>query len=380
MNVEVEKRELKRQIDELLAKGKLTTSEQKQADLLMAKAKTLNSHEERKSRLASAMAEVGLPNEEQRGLKIEKDFELYLRTGDNSIIPVELRGLVTENRTYVPETTQTAAAYIPQQWAGDYLARLKSFVGIREAGANVVSTNSGAAWKYPFSDDTQNDGERLNENDLVSLANPTLNITTLAGFRYTSKGVQISNELVQDFGFDISSYLQDLFAKRIGRIVNREFTLGAGSGPAGVLPSITNILPTASPTAVTVAELVALQSVDAGYLPGAVYMFSPSIERALKAMVGTDGLPVFPEMRTGKMLLGFPYVLNTAMAAAFAANAQTVVFGNFKRGVTIREVTPLVVASRERFAEFFMAYYSLTHRQDCMVTDANALAVLQQHA
>jgi HK97 family phage major capsid protein len=68
------------------------------------------------------------------------------------------------------------------------------------------------------------------------------------------------------------------------------------------------------------------------------------------------------------------------MAPAFAANAQTVVFGNVKRGVLIREVTPILVVSRERFAEQGMMYASLTHRQDCQVVDASALAVLQQHA
>jgi HK97 family phage major capsid protein len=125
--------------------------------------------------------------------------------------------------------------------------------------------------------------------------------------------------------------------------------------------------------------LTGLQALDAGYLSGSVYSFSPAVERALKAMTNIDGLPVFPEMRSGKVLLGFPYVLNTAMPSAFASNAQTVVFGNFKRGVLIREVTPVLVVSRERFAEQGMMYASMTHRQDCQLVDANALAVLQQH-
>jgi HK97 family phage major capsid protein len=68
------------------------------------------------------------------------------------------------------------------------------------------------------------------------------------------------------------------------------------------------------------------------------------------------------------------------MPSAFAANAQTVVFGNVKRGVTIREVTPILVVSRERFAEQGMMYASMTHRQDCQVVDSAALAVLQQHS
>jgi HK97 family phage major capsid protein len=368
MDVSIERKTLQLQIDGLLAKPSLNASERKQCDLLMSKVANLRSQEERKARLASAMAEVGLPMNEECSAKIERAFDFYVRSGDAS-----------ELRTYSPESTTSAGVLIAQQWAGAYAEQLKSYMGLREAGATVVTTATGAPWKQPFSNDTANTGERLNESDAVTLANPTESANTFGAFRYGSKGIQFSTELATDLGFDLNGYLQDIFAKRIGRLTNSEFSLGA-SGITGVLPAITNVQTTASATAVTVAELVALQSVDAGYLQGAVYMFSPGVERALKAMVGTDGLPVFPEMRSGKILLGFPYVLNVAMASAFTANAQTVVFGNVKRGVTIREVTPVLVVSRERFAEQGLVYASMTHRQDCQVVDASALAVLQQHA
>ena len=327
-------------------------------------------------------------NDEQRkAAEVEKDFELYLRTGELSHISAERRAFINENkinvRTYQPETSQTAAVLIPQQWAGAYLDRLKAFVGIREAGANVITTKTGGAWKYPFSDDTANDGERLNEADPVSLANPTVSVNTLNTFRYTAKGVQLSTEFAGDIGFDLSGWLQDMFAKRIGRITNTEFTNGGSGGPAGVLPSITNVrvAATGSTTSVTVADLVSLQNVDAGYLSaGACYMFSPGIELVLKAMVATaSGLRIFPEMKD-KMLLGYPYVLNAAMPASFTANAKAVAFGNVKRGVLIRETAPLLVVSYQRYAEFGQAYYSLTHRQDCVTTDPNALSILQQAA
>jgi HK97 family phage major capsid protein len=307
--------------------------------------------------------------EEARNARAEKAFEAYLRSADSS-----------EIRTYSPETTSTASVLIPNQWAGKYLDRLKAFVGIRQAGADLLTTKVGGPWKYPFSDDTANNGERLNETDPVTLANPTFSLNTLNTFRYTGKGVQVSNELVDDIGFDLSGYLQDMFAKRVGRITNTEFTNGASGGPTGVLPSITNVQNAVAATSVTVADLVSAQNIDAGYLDGAVYMFSPGVERVLKAMVATaSGLRIFPEMKD-KMLLGYPYALNTAMPASFTANAQAVAFGNFKRGVLIRDVAPLLVVSNERFGEFGMTYYSLTHRQDCVVTDANALAVLQQAA
>jgi HK97 family phage major capsid protein len=367
MEVSIERRTLQLQIDGLLAKPKLTASEQTQANLLMSKLANLRSHEERKARLASAMADVGLPmNDEQRSAKIERAFDFYVRSGDAS-----------ELRTYAPENTTSQGVLVAPQWAGAYAERSKSYMGLREAGATVVTTATGAPWKQPFSDDTANSGERLNENDAVSLANPTESSNLFGAFRYGSRGIQFSTELAQDMGFDLNAYLQDIFAARIGRLTQSEFTNGA-SGITGVLPAITNVLTAASATAVGMDELIDLQNIDTGYLETSVYMLAPATARLLMKSVGTDGRRLYPEMNEGK-LLGYRFALNTAMSAP-AANGLSVAFGSFHRGVVIREVNPVLVVSRERYAEQGMMYASLTHRQDCKVVDANALSVLQQAA
>lgn len=367
MNIEVEKRELQRQIDTLLAKPSMTATERKQCDLLMSKVANLRSQEERKARLASAMADVGMPvTEEQRGAKIERAFDFYVRTGDAS-----------ELRTYSPESTTSAGVLIAQQWAGAYAERSKSYMGLREAGCTVVTTSTGAPWKQPFSDDTANTGERLAENIAVSLANPTESSNTFGAYRYGSRGVQYSGELARDTGFDLNAYLQNIFAARIGRLTQSEFTLGA-SGITGVLPAISNVVTAPSTTAVDMDSLIDLQNIDAGYLSTSVYMLAPATARLLMKSVGSDGRRLYPEMGQG-MLLGYRFALNTAMSAP-AANSLSVAFGSFQRGVVIREVTPMLVVSAERYAEQGMMYASLTHRQDCQVVDANALSVLQQAA
>ena len=64
----------------------------------------------------------------------------------------------------------------------------------------------------------------------------------------------------------ISGFLQNFFAKRIGKITNLEFTLGASGGPTGVLPSLNVGVTTASVESVTVSELLALpKSLDYAY-------------------------------------------------------------------------------------------------------------------
>jgi len=214
----------------------------------------------------------------------------------------------------------------------------------------------------------------------IGLANPTFNKTTFGAYRYSSKGVQYSAALLQDAGIPVESYLSTIFARRIGRLTNSEFTNGGSGAMTGVIPSITNVVTAANANSVTVGEVVACQAIDEALLNGAVYQFHPAVERFLKTMAGTDGLPVFPEMRTARVLCGFPYVLNVDMPTALTANAKGIIFGNFKHAVTIREIVPQVLTSKERYAEYRMLYSSMRHDMDCQVVDASSLSVLQQHS
>ena len=370
MTLAEQRRSLQTQIDEKFKQPSMTASERKQVDVWLSRVADIRGQEDRQARLDAVLAETRKDVEEDqpeyKQAKFEGAFNRYLRTGDSESL-----------RTYTP--LSTAGVPVPQGFLAAYVERLKSFSGIRAAGANVITTQTGDPLKNPFSDDTANNGVRLNENDVTPLANPTYNNTVFGAWKYSSQGLQFSAALYNDSGIDLTAYLQNIFAKRIGRITNTEFTLGAAGGPTGVIPSITSVQTTASATAVTVAEIVGLQALDERYLNGAVYMFSPGVERTLKAMLGSDGLPVFPEMRTGRVLCGYPYTLNVDMPAALASTVKAIAFGNFRLGVAIRDVVPVLLVSRERYAEFNMLYASMSHSQDCQVVDPNALSVLQQH-
>jgi HK97 family phage major capsid protein len=368
--LQAERERLLREARALTDNPSATKQDLKRADVLLAQASSLKTRYERQVRLADVM---GVPvseitnAEEHREAKIEGAFRRYVRSGDSH-----------ELRTYSPGDTTVDAALIPQKWAAAYTERLKAFVGLREAGATILSTTNGDPYKYPFVDDTANGGERIvGENSAVGLSNPIFSLNAMGAFNYSSQGVLVSNQLLNDSGFDIDAFLQNIFAKRIGRIVNSEFTNGASGGPTGVLPSITNIQPGAAAGVIGLGDLVGLQSIDEGYLPTSKYMFSSVTERLLKNAVGSDGRRIYPEMNDG-MLLGYPYVRNNSMPSP-ASNSLSVAFGSFKFGVAIREVTPTLIVKKERYAELYQTFYALIHRQDVKVTDPNALTVLQQH-
>jgi HK97 family phage major capsid protein len=300
-------------------------------------------------------------------------FTQWMRTGDKS---AELR---TANVMEIGEGSQ-GGFLVPQDWANTYQAALRSYSGLREAGATVVTKTTGQPFKLPFSNDTATMAQRLSESVPATDAIPTASVNSPTTFMYSGAGVRVSIPLFQDSSFDISSYLREIFAQRIAKTLNLEQTQGAGGGPSGVLPNITNTQTSAGASAITLADLNSLPTtIDYAYRNGAVYTFNANTEKYLKNLVATgSGERMFPEMADGN-LNGFRYVVNVDFPD-IAAGATAVAFGNFRRGVLIHDVAPIMVNSIERYAEKYERYYNLFQRSGVTITDANALAVLVQHA
>jgi len=345
---------------EKLQSGPMTRADQVRSSILLARLANLRTDEQAENRAA------------QR----ETSFRQYLRTGNT-----EFRDNTDAmNGSVLSE----GLGFVAAQFNADYQERLRSFSGLREAGATVQETATGGQLTKNISDDFATVGARIAENTTIPEAIPAAGVNRPTLYQFTSKGVVVSNALVQDSGFDIQSYLQRQFASRIGKITNSEFTLGAVSGPVGILPSITKVVTAASSSAATMQEIQSLQTqCDYGYrAPESqpVYMFSEGVELILKNTVAAgSGERMFPEMSEGK-LCGYPYVVNVDMVSSFTASGLSIVFGSVKRGVLIQSVTPAVIVSAERFAETNSMFYSMLHRQGAVLSDANALAVLQQNA
>jgi HK97 family phage major capsid protein len=343
---------------EALQSGPMTRADQTRSSILLARLANLRTDEAA----------------ETRASKREEAFRAYLRTGEYRDNTDAMSGAVSTEGGY----------YVAAQFNANYQEKLRSFSGLREGGATVQETAKGGQLTKPISDDVATLGVRIAENIQITNAIPAAGANRPTLFQFTSKGIILSMELAMDSGFDIQSYLQRQFASRIGKVTNKEFTNGVGGGPSGILPNVTNVVTAAATGAVTLAEIQSLQTqVDYGYRsPEAqpVYMFSEGVELILKNTVATgSGERMFPEMSEGK-LCGYPYVVNVDMVSSLTASGLSIVFGSVKRGVLIHSVSPIVIASAERFADSGQMYYSMFHRQGALLSDANALAVLQQHA
>jgi HK97 family phage major capsid protein len=303
------------------------------------------------------------PVNEERAAAHKAAFRSYLVTGDAS-----------ELRTYGPMSDAAQGAYIvPQGFRTELEVALKAFGGVRKV-ARQISTATGNSLSWPTVTDVTVVGEQLGENSAVAQANPTFNSITLNAWKYSTKMVNVSNELLQDSAFDIEAYLREAFVNRIGRIQNQKFTIGAGTTePLGISAAATAGPTTATTLVVTYDDLVELEhSVDPAYRTGAKFMFSDAILKQIKKLKDSQGHPLWVSGMTAgapDTILGYQYVINQDMPSV-ASGHNLALFGALDKYL-IRDVKELaVIRLNERYADLNQTAYIGFARADANLIDA----------
>ncbi len=331
-----------------LLSGNITTESRQSAEAMLNDADTMQGDIARIERAATLEAELrqtttppnGQPvpyeQTEQRRAAHSKAFRNYLATGN-----------AAELRTYAPMGVGSSGAgqeYVPQSFFSQLESALKTFGGVREV-ATVLPTSTGNDLILPTSNDTSNAGELVAENDPVGQVNPTTGRVILNAYKYSTKAVQVSIELIQDSEFDIESYISKIFAERIGRITNLHFTTGDGSAkPRGIVAAATAGPTAASQTAITYDDLVELEhSVDAAYRKGARFQFADAALKSVKKLKDSDGRPLWVPgvaVKSPDTILGYEFNVNQDIAAP-AAGTKSVLFGQLSKYVVraVREIT-----------------------------------------
>jgi HK97 family phage major capsid protein len=232
---------------------------------------------------------------------------------------------------------------------------MAAFGGMRQV-ASRIQTGSGATMNFPATDPTSDEGEILGQNAPATLLNAAFSNLTLDVYKYSSKSIALPFELVQDSFIDIEAYIQGLLAMRLGRVQNRHFTAGTGSGqPRGIVTAsaIGKTGLTGQTTTVIYDDLVDLEhSIDPAYrnAPGVGYMMHDTSVRALRKIKDGQGRPIFvPGYEADAMvnggapdrLMGRPIVVNQHMPV-MAANAKAILFGQMSKYL-IRDVMDLTL-------------------------------------
>lgn len=206
---------------------------------------------------------------------------------------------------------------------------------------DVYRTESGNDLPVPTNDDTANVGELLGENSDASSSSADLVFAqkTFKAYKYSSKMIKASIELLEDTGVDLIGYIAKQLGTRLGRIMNTHFTTGDGSAkPSGIMTGLTLGKLAASTGALSFPEIIDLvHSVDASYRmsPSARFMLHDKILAILKkATVGaatTNSRPLWaPGWSQGAppTIDGTEYMINNDMDSTIASGKKIIIYGD----------------------------------------------------
>lgn len=317
-----------------------------------------------------------VPSDEQRsaGQRLGMDINRREFTFKLAVNPNEVRA----------QAVGTGAAggfTVPDEPMRALEVALLNFGGMRSA-ASVIRTSTGAALPIPTVNDTNQVGVILAENAVVANQDVVFAQLVLDAYKYSSKQVLVSLELLQDNSINIGQFLGNALANRIGRILNTHFTVGTGTAqPNGVVTAafLGKAGATGQTTSVIYNDLVDLfHSVDVAYRNNASWMMNDLTLAAIKKIKiaqfsgDTSGQPLWqPALALGApdTILGKAIVVNNDVPV-MAASAKSILFGDFSKYLIrdVRDIT--LVRLDERYADAGQVGFLAFSRHDGDLLDA----------
>ena len=254
-------------------------------------------------------------------------------------------------------TGPTGLYGVPNELMRPLEVALLTFGGMRQV-ATIIRTDTGATLPIPMTNDTTNVGEIVAENTTVSSQDLALTQLNMGAYKYSSKMVLVSVELMQDNAINLANFLGEALGTRIGRITNTHFTTGTGTGqPNGIVTAATagKTSATSQQNSILVDDLIDLEhSVDPAYRSAAKFMMHDSTLKAIKKLKDTQGRPLFlPGIATGApdTILGYPFQINQSMGV-LGTTVKSILFGALDKYI-VRDVRGIeLLRLDERFAEF----------------------------
>ena len=271
---------------------------------------------------------------------------------------------------------------VPTGFSGLLEEFLKAYGGMRQV-SRIFPTPDGRTINWPTVDDTANTGALIAEGITTTEQDIPFAQVNFLAYKYSSKYIPVSVELLQDSFFDIDSLIAELLSVRIGRITNNHFTVGTGSGqPQGVTVGATlgTTGATGETTSIITDDLYNLEhSVDPAYrVKNAKWMFADSTLKVIKKLKDSTGRMLWQPALAGMAnpvpdtIDGFAYEINQDMPA-MAASAASVLFGDFSKYV-IRDCKDIVIVRLvELYALLGQVAFLAFSRHDGRILNTNAI-------
>jgi len=327
--------------------------------------------------------------DEQFGEGYTDAFNTWMRRGERALdhaqTSVLQRGWQDAPQAAAGVGTGAAGGYtVPPAFRQKIIERISMVASMRQL-AEVITTDTGANLPWPTVDETGVEGAIIGENTAVSEQDVTYGQNSLDAYMYTSKIVRASLQLLQDNGFGFEAWLAKALGARIGRIQNRHFTVGTGTGqPDGLFTSASVGKVAAAVAAVTYDELVDLtESIDPAYLEGGELRFimSQTTRGMVRKLKDGQNRPLWePSLQAGapSTLMGYGVTLNNYVPVP-ATGAKSVGFGDVREAYVVRDTSDFALMRlTERYAEYLQVGFLGFQRSDGTLQNSAAFKVLQQ--
>ena len=241
--------------------------------------------------------------------------------------------------------TDSAGGYtVPEIMVKNLEIALLKYGTMRQV-SDIIRTATGAEMTWPTVNDTSNEGALVAEAGSVATdADPTFSEVVFNAYKYTSKIIKVSSELLEDSAFNMAAFLGTAIGERLGRALNTACTTGTGSSQPNGITVAATAQDTASSGAFVADDLIDLvYNLDEAYEEGAAIMMNKAILKAVRKFKDSNNQYIWqPSYVAGEpeMVLGYPVFKNTKMASSVTAGNKIVLFGDFKK-YKIREVNTI---------------------------------------
>ncbi|WP_045960421.1 phage major capsid protein [Xenorhabdus poinarii] len=308
-------------------------------------------------------------------------FDRFLRHGLGEMTTEERQAL-RELRAQGTTPDEKGGYTVPTQMLNKVVEQMKAYGGIASV-AQILSTSTGQTIEWATADGTAEEGELLGENTAANEEDTAFGTELLGAKKLSSKIIRVSNELLQDSGIDMESYLAKRIAERLGRGEAKYLVKGTGKGspqqPKGLEASVTNTVDAAAKF--SWKDMNALKhALDPAYRNIGTFRwaFNDSTLKIITEMEDAQSRPLWlPEIAgvVPSTVLGVPYVIDQAIADMGAGN-KFIYCGDFNRFI-VRRVTYMTLKRLvERYAEYDQVAFLAFHRFDCILEDTSAIKAL----
>jgi HK97 family phage major capsid protein len=399
--------------------------DEKQAELLR------QIQEEETSELRSAKVTEIAERELRAGLESEptreyrKAFGVYLRRGIGGMNEegrAKMNEFRTDDKSAGQWGTVTGQTYtggdlqggtssgiaggflVPAGFQYEIDTATKYFCPLLDGSAvRTIETAGGGLLPFPTENDTTQKAVILGDTVQDTEQGVAFGVVNFGAYKYSSKIVRVSVELMQDSAFNLESLLAQSFGVRFGRAFESDLTVGSGvAAPKGIVTAV--LASGASPvvgvgsntndglglpaySTIGTNDLISLEhSVDPTYRRGGKYMLNDTSLKVIKQLLDKYGRPIWVPglaVNAPDTILGYPYVINQAMASPVAStNPTTMLFGDLQKYIVRKVKSMSVLRLNERYADFGQVGFISFMRIDGNLVDAGThpINVLQQHS